>query len=97
MPLGRRPDERQVAVLGQHDQVAAREQHLAVAIASTLPLELARVGVDGGQNRFVQAVDEAVVQHGAGEAVLHPGVAPDFPHGEAVAAFDSSITAAPAP
>ena len=62
--LRRGPDQHDVALFGQHDEVIAGEHELAVAVSTALPLQLARRGVDAGEDRFVQPVDVAVVQHG---------------------------------
>jgi len=58
----RRAHERDVAVLGQHDQMSAREQHLSMAVAAALPFQRG-CRVDGRENRVVEAVHEPVVQN----------------------------------
>src|SRR5688572_1737195 len=80
----RRAHEREIAAFGQHDEMAARKHHLAVAIAAALPFQNARRRIDARENRFVESIDEAVMQHRARELVLHPDVAPDFANGESV-------------
>ena len=75
----RRLDQHDVALLRQHDEVIAGEQHLAVAVSSGLPLELARPGIEARENRFVEAVEVPLVQDRARELVLHPRVLPERP------------------
>src|SRR5262245_49821069 len=85
VPLGRRADEREIAVLGEHDDVAAGEHDLPVAVPSAFPSHVPRRRVEAGENRFIETVDESIVKYRARKPVLHPVVAPDFPHVEPLA------------
>src|SRR5262245_4807100 len=85
MTIGSGANEREIAVFGQHGEILASEQDLAVAVASTFPFELARSGIDRRKDPLIKAVDHALVQHGSGESILHPGIAPDLPHRESAA------------
>src|ERR1035438_5377357 len=70
VPLRRRAHQHQVALLGCHHQVSASQQQLPIAIAPTLPLQLAGLGVDARQNRFVEAIDVALIEDGPGRGRL---------------------------
>ncbi len=86
MPIGIRTHECEVTVLGQHDQVVAREHHLTVSVASALPFELTGLGIDRREDAFIETVDHTVAQNGSGESILHPVVPPDLAHREVIAA-----------
>ena len=84
--MTRRPraHERKVAAFGEHDDVAAREHDLAVPVPAALPLDVARRRVEAPEDRLVETVQTAFVQHGGREPVLHARVAPELAHRELV-------------
>src|SRR4051812_33838963 len=69
-------NESEVAIAAEDDEVAAREQELAVTVAAVLPFAFADVGVEAGEHVFVEAIDVAMPEDGAGELVLEVLVAP---------------------
>src|SRR5215203_1685240 len=74
--LRRRLYEHQLPSFGYDNDVIAGQEGLPVTVAAALPFQIPGCGVDARQNRLVQTVDVALVQEGAGELVLHPGVPP---------------------
>ncbi len=83
--VGSGAHEHEFSAFGDDDEVVAGEQELAVAVAPALPLALACLHVDAGEDAFVQPVDVAVVQDGAIELVLHRVVFPDGARRQALA------------
>src|SRR5688572_22391511 len=85
VPLGAGLDDGDVSLLGQHDELFADQDRLAISVTAALPFLLTGRGVDAGQNRLVESVEVALVQQRARELVLHPGVLPDGPGREPIA------------
>ena len=78
--------------------MAAREHDLTVAVAAALPFHVARRGLDAREDGLVEPVDESLVEHRAGEPVLHPRISPDLADAEGVLPLRViSISAAPIP
>ena len=62
MPIRCGLDQRDLTSLGEHDQMVAGEQQLAVTVAAALPLELTGFGVETREDGFIQAIDETVME-----------------------------------
>src|SRR3990172_4745580 len=82
--VGGRIDERQLPLLRQHQQQAliAQQEELAVAVASTLPLELAALEVDACEDAAVEAEGMALVNDEVVEVGLQPDRGPAFFEGQ---------------
>src|SRR4051812_21710923 len=72
--VGGRPNQRQLALLRQHQQqpLVTQQQELACPVASALPLALAVLDVDAGENATVEAERVAVVNYEVVEVRLEP-------------------------
>src|SRR5918993_5836993 len=82
MRLRIRANECQLTLLREDDEVAAGEHDLAVAVTAALPFQLAIRCIEAGQDRFVETVNESVVQHRAREVIVHPVRAPELSYRE---------------
>ena len=69
-------DEADLTRLGLDDEQIANEGQLAVAVATAFPFSLAGCHVDARENSLVKPVDEAVLQHDAGELGFEVSVLP---------------------
>src|SRR5919109_782333 len=70
VPLRRGPHDRQISVAAQHDQLAAGQQDLSIAVTTLLPFPRAGPGLDAREDVFVQAIDVSLPKDRAGEFVL---------------------------
>src|ERR1039457_615125 len=96
--VGRRPDQRQLALLRQHQQqvLVGQQEELAVAVASALPLARAVLEVDARQDAVVEAEGMALVNHEVVEVWLQPFRGPalfDAPSGGSVRHRDAARAA----
>ena len=82
-PVGGRPDQRQFALLRQHQQqvLVGQEDELAVAVASPFPFARAVLEVDASEDAAVEAVSMALVNDKVVEAWPQPFRRPALFHG----------------
>lgn len=74
----RRFDERHFACFELHHERLSSEDQLPVIVPAPLPTPPAGGDFNASQNRFIQAVDVAVMQHHAAELGLQIAIAPAF-------------------
>jgi len=63
MAFGRSAHQNQFALLGRDHQISSGEKQLTVAVTAALPLHVASFWVETFQNRLVEAVNVALIEH----------------------------------
>src|SRR5205085_11969647 len=79
-PVRRRADERQLTLLGQNQQqvLISQKDELAVAVTTVLPLALAVLQINAGENAAVEAEGMTVVKDEVVEVRLQPDRPPSL-------------------